>query len=130
MKRFTPGVVDSVQDNKLSVRFENGSGHSLLFQCDQKDYVSYLKVGPAKRPDLDKERKLFSIVGDNWKLLHGRRYFGNVKYENQDYVMRFRLHHRPKFVGELPYLPSLVVNRDRNLSLHIMRRRIRGKRLR
>jgi len=127
MRRCTPGVCTEVDGGKLSVRFENGTGKYFDFQCDQKEYTNYLKIGPTKRPLIKEEKKLYSIVGDNWKHLKNKKYTGTVKYDNLDYTIRFRTHHWTRYKGEVPYMPSLMVRRGRSLYLHIFRRRIKGK---
>ncbi len=129
MRRFTPGICEEAPDNKLIVKFEDGYFRTFTFQCDQRDAFTYFKVGPNKRPDLAKEKLLYSIVADKYEHLKGSRYAGIVKYENLEYTLRFRLHHSPHYVGQAPFIPSLLVRRDRSLNFRLNRRRIKGKRI-
>ena len=129
MRRKTPGVIENVDGNKFVVKFENGTGRTFSFQCSQKEVFNYFKVGPVKRPNIAQEREVFSIVADDYKLLHGRRYEAKMKYEDKDYALRFRTHHWTHYFGQAPYLPTLLVRRDRFFNFRIVRRRIRGKRV-
>ena len=129
LRRFTPGVCEEAPGNKLVIKFENGYDRKFTFECDQRDAFTYFKVGPTKRPDMDKEHKLYSIVADNFEHVSGSRYSGKIKYDNLEYTLRFRLHHAIRYYGQAPFIPALVVRRDRSLNFRLNRRRIKGKRI-
>ena len=129
LRRFTPGVCEEAPDNKLIVKFENGNDRTLTFQCDQRDAFNYFKVGPSKRPDLDKEHLLYSVVADKYEMINSHRYAGKIKYDNLDYTLRFRLHHAVRYFGQAPFIPALLVRRDHSLNFRLNRRRIKGKRV-